>query len=82
MVSPLLSEQTAEYLLICVLHIAHVAAEAVLIQLFLGYAVPETAGIRRNLIGKHDGAVRGFAVLQLEIDELYVESSDNSKVSG
>lgn len=38
-----------------------------------GGGVPEAAGIRADLIGQHDGAVRQTAELQLEVDQTDVE---------
>ena len=38
-----------------------------------GGGVPEAAGIRADLIGQHDGAVRQTAKLQLEVDQTDVE---------
>ena len=63
------SHQTAQNLLIRAFHIAQIAAETILIQLFAGLAVPETAGIRGNLVGKHDASIE-TAELELEVNQL------------
>ena len=52
---------------VCLLHAAQVLAKTVFVQLFLGAAVPETAGVWANLIRQDDGAVPQAAKLQLEI---------------
>ena len=52
-----------------VLYAAHIAAEAVLIELFTGIDVPKAAGIGADLVREYDGTVRKAAELQLEIDE-------------
>lgn len=51
-----------------------VAAEAVFVELFVGLAVPKTAGVGRNLVGKNDFAVMSSAEFQLEIDKLNAET--------
>ena len=52
-------------------HVAEVLAEAVLVQLLLGGLVPQTAGIRGNLIRQNDLAVVA-AELDLEVDQIDV----------
>ena len=44
-------------------NIAHVAAETVFIQLFVGVPVPQAAGVRSNFVGKDDVAFAVDAVL-------------------
>ena len=53
--------------LIGFLDAAEIAAEAVLIELFVGFAVPEAAGVGADFIREDDGAVRQAAELQLEV---------------
>ena len=36
----------------------------------MGLGIPEAAGVGRNLVRQHDGAVAGLAELQLEVDQL------------
>ena len=60
-------------LVICAFNIAEVAAETILIQFFVSFAVPETAGIRRNLVRKHNCAVAQSSELKFEIDKLDVD---------
>ena len=52
---------------------AHITAETVLVQFFIGRRVPEAAGIGRDLVGQHDRAVREASELQLEVHEAYVQ---------
>ena len=59
--------------MITVFHAAEIAAEAVFIQLFVRGHIPEAAGIGRNFIRQHHGAVRRFSEFQLEVDQLDVD---------
>src|SRR5699024_8783801 len=65
----LLAHDALHDFLIRLFDAAHVAAEAVLVQLFAGGRVPQAAGVRADLVREHDRAVRGFSELELEIDE-------------
>src|SRR3546814_7796444 len=46
--------EAAGDLLVGLLDAAHVAAEAVLVQLLVGRHVPQAAGVRADLVGQHD----------------------------
>ena len=52
-----------------VFHAAEVAAEAILVELFVRLAVPQAAGVGADLIGEDDLAVDGLAELELKVDE-------------
>ena len=52
-----------------VFHAAEVAAEAILVELFVRLAVPQAAGVGADLVGENDLAVDGLAELELEVDE-------------
>ena len=54
---------------VSIFHTAHIAAETVLVQLFAGLGIPETAGVGADLVGQDDGPVRKTAELQLEIHQ-------------
>jgi len=64
--------EPARHLLIGLDQPAHVAAEAVLVELVLRLDVPQPAAIRRDLVGEHDAhlvALPEPAELAFEIDE-------------
>src|SRR6056297_1764106 len=46
--------QTTENLMIRIFHLAEVPAKPVLIEFFLRLSIPESAGVRRNLIGQNN----------------------------
>ena len=52
-------------------NIAHVAAETVFIQLFVGVPVPQAAGVRSNFIGKDDVAFAVDAILGFKVNQAY-----------
>ena len=64
--------QAAFDLLVCRDDVAQVAAEQVLIEVLhlagMVALIPQTAGIRRDLVGEQQRAVGGTAHLDLEID--------------
>ena len=64
-----LTENSVHHFLICVFYVAHITAETVLVKLFVGVCVPETAGVGGDLVGQDDGAVGKAAELQLEVDQ-------------
>ena len=66
-----MSSQPLHYLGICILNTAKITTKAILIQLFPRLAIPETAGIRTNLIGEYDTSVRKPTELQFEINKRY-----------
>ena len=53
---------------------AEITAETILVELFVGLAVPKTAGVGRNFVGKNDLSVMGSAEFKLKIDKLDAES--------
>ena len=71
--SLLLDSQSAEYLLVGILHISQVPAEPVLVQLLVGILIPQTAGIRGNLIRQNNLAVEA-AKLNLEVNQINVQA--------
>src|SRR4051812_41277096 len=50
---------------------AHVVTEAVLVQFFAGFLVPEAAGVGGDLIGQHEVALGIPPGLYLEVHERY-----------
>ena len=72
--SGLLDTQSAEYFFVCILYIAQVSSESVLVQLLMGILIPETACIRRNLVSQNNLAVIA-AELNLEINQVNVQSA-------
>src|SRR3546814_14077789 len=61
--------EAAGDLLVGLLDAAHVAAEAVLVQLLVGRHAPQAEGVRADLVGQHDAhplVVPPTAELQLE----------------
>lgn len=50
-------------------HAAHVAAETILIQLLVGLAVPQAAGVGADLVSQNDCAVGQAAEFQLKIHQ-------------
>ena len=67
----LFSQNTLHHFLISFLYAAHISAETVLVELLVGSAVPETAGVGRNFICKEDLTVES-AELDLEVDKVNV----------
>ena len=59
--------------MICIFNAAQIPAETVLVQLFMGHAVPEAAGVRGNFICQHQGTVSRLAKLQLEVNQLDIQ---------
>ena len=60
---------------------AHVAAEAVLVELVLGLDVPQPAGVGRDLVGDDDPHHVAFpepAALDLEVDELDADAEEQA----
>ena len=60
--SGLLDTQSAEYFFVCILYIAQVSSESVLVQLLMGILIPETACIRRNLVSQNNLAVIAYSM--------------------
>ena len=56
--------------MIGVFHAAQIPAETVFVQLFMGLFIPQAAGVRRDLIGQHNGAVCQAAEFQLEVHQI------------
>ena len=77
----LFAEHAVHHLAVGILHTAHVAAETVLIELFMGVDVPEAAGIRGNLVCEDNLAVGGLAEFDLEVDEVTPMLLKNSSMS-
>ena len=74
--SALFAKHTVHHLTVGVLHAAHVAAEAVLVELFVCLEIPETAGVRGNLIGEDERAVGQTPKLELEVDQTHAEGAE------
>src|SRR5919112_5993236 len=62
---------SAEHLGVGVFDAPQVVPETVLVQLLAGLFVPETAGVGRDLIRKHEVALGVLSGLYLEVDEDY-----------
>ena len=69
----LLDTKTTEYFLVSIFYIAQIAAETVLIQFFMCFLIPQSAGIRRNLIGQNNLSMV-TAKLDLKVDQLDAEA--------
>jgi len=63
----LLQAKTGKNFLVSIFHPTHIAAETILVEFIVSFAVPKAAGIRRNFICQNDFTVTA-AKLQLEID--------------
>ena len=48
-------------------HTAKIPAEAILIQLFTGGRIPQSAGIRADFIRKNDGTIAESAKFQFKV---------------
>ncbi len=64
------SPQAAHYFLVGVFHAAQISSKAVLVQLFVGFLIPQSAGVRRDFVSQHNGPVAQPAKLQLEIHQI------------
>src|SRR5699024_5088614 len=67
------AHKAEENFLICVLNAAEISSETVLIQLLACLAVPETAGVRGDLVCQDYLAVVCLSELKLEVDKSYAE---------
>ena len=76
----LFPHQPFHNLVVGILHAAKIPAEPVLVQFFAGLAVPEPAGVRRNLVREDDRPVAGSAELELEVDQLDPKVLDRKSV--
>src|SRR5699024_513783 len=71
-----LNSQSSEHFVISVLYVPHISSETVLIQLFMGLFIPQTAGIRGNLVGKDH-----LALIAAELDlKVYQVDSQASEI--
>src|SRR3546814_5012220 len=64
---------------------AQVQAEAVLVQLFVRFHVPQAAAVGADLVGQQDAgelAVPGPAELQLEIDQPEADPGEQARKEG
>src|SRR3990170_5015180 len=74
--------ESARHLLIGLDQAAHVAAEAVLVELVLRLDVPQPATIGRDLVSKHDAhlfVVPEPAELAFEVDESYADAEKEAR---
>ena len=55
---------------------AHISAETILVQLLVGLNIPQTAGIRRNLICQNDGAICQASEFNLEVDQTNADAEE------
>src|SRR5699024_1781080 len=69
--SDLCKAQAFEDLVVGLFHVAQISSETVFVQLLVGVHIPQTAGIRGNLVCQDDGSVRQFSELDLEVDQLH-----------
>src|SRR5258706_15849223 len=73
--------EPARHLLIGFLDVAEIVAEAVHIELFVGFGVPQPAIVRADLVGQHDAHLVALvepAVFELEIDEPEADAEEEA----
>src|SRR5699024_3842936 len=63
------AHESAHNFLKCFLSAAEVTTEQVFVQMCTGLDVPETAGVRADLVSQYDGTVSGLTEFQLEVNQ-------------
>ena len=67
--------KSLEYFVVSFFHVSKVTTETVFVEFFVRVDIPQTAGIRRDFVGKNNGTVARFTEFDFEVDEFHGDNA-------